>query len=127
MLDYGLAASNSNLFVEVVLFISELLFVYSWGKASYHTRGVVRGGITKLYNYTIRGSITLGGLGNIRDTREYNRGHSRRSIGSGSYLPAPNGLAPGREEFNILGLIGLGQGGVIAKVKGYRRGSLIYT
>jgi len=111
ILDRSLAAGNSDLFVEVALFISKLLFAYSRGKGSYRTRGVVRGGIVKLYDYTIRGGIALGGLGDIRGARGYNRGHSRRSVGSGSYLPAPNGLALGREEFNILGLIELQQEG----------------
>jgi hypothetical protein len=81
--------------------------VYSRGKAGYCARGVVRGGIVKLYDYTIRGGIALGGLGDIRGAGGYNRGYGGRSTGSGSYLPAPNGLAPGREEFNILGLTGL--------------------
>ena len=107
ILDRGLAADNSDLFVKVVLFVSELLFARSQGKAGYHARGVVRGGIAKLYDYTVRGGIALGRLGDIRGTRRYNRGHSRRSTGSESYLPAPNGLAPGREEFNISGLTGL--------------------
>ena len=90
-----------------MLFVSELLFVYSQGKAGHYARGVVRGGIAKLYDYTIRGGITLGRLGDIRGTRGYNRGRSGRSIGLGSYLPAPNSLVLGREEFNILGLTGL--------------------
>jgi len=94
MLDRGLAAGNSDLFVEAVLFVSELLFVYSQGKAGHYARGVVRGG------------IALGRLGDIRGARGYNRGHGRRSAGSGSYLPAPNGSAPGREEFNISGPTG---------------------
>ena len=107
MLDRSLAAGNSDLFVEAVLFVSELLFVRSRGKAGHRARGVVQGGIIKLYDYTIRGGIALGRLGDIRGARRYNRGHSGRSIGSGSYLPAPNGSAPGREEFNISGPTGL--------------------
>ena len=72
VLDRSLAAGNSNLFVEVALFVSELLFAYSRGKAGHRARRVVRGGIAKLYDYTIRGGITLGRLGDIRGTREYN-------------------------------------------------------
>jgi hypothetical protein len=107
VLDCSLAAGNSDFFIKAVLFVSELLFIYSRDKAGYYTRGVVRGGIIKLYDYTIRRGIALGRLGDIRGVRGYNRGYGGRSTGSGSYLPAPNGLALGREEFNILGLTGL--------------------
>jgi hypothetical protein len=79
VLDRGLAAGNSDLFVKAALFVSKLLFAYSQGEAGHRARGVVRGG------------VALGGLGNIRGAGGYDRGHSGRSTGSGSYLPASNG------------------------------------